>query len=544
MDLAQFQRPQRYVGNEWNVVKKSHHGRIKIAVSYPDNYDVGMSNLGLRILYGLFNAFEDVVCERVFLPGFDLAEFLKNSGQPLFSLETKSAIKQFDILCFNFNYELNYTNFLSILALSGIPFRAVERADIIIIGGGMVNPEPLADFVDVFFLGEFEDSAAAFIDVLRRYHDKESRLKALAEIDGFYVPKFYSVSFDGRRYNFEKKYSYARFPVRRVHVKDLDNAYYPRKWLVPYAQIVHDRVPLEIARGCPNRCVFCQARAQYYPYRQRSAAVILKMLEEIYQSSGYEDFSLLSLSASDYSGIEDLIDAAFEFCRQRRIGISLPSLRVDDILGRLQKRLQALKKTSLTVAVEAARPCLREKLNKNIDINKLYEAARLLRSLSIRHLKVYFMFGFPGETEDDLAAIGGFLNDLSRGARIEVNASLNIFIPKPLSIWENAPMEEERSIERKRDIIMANMPGNRSIKLAVSFGKRSILEAITCRSGREFGAVIERAFSKGAKSDGEQEYFNWDIWATSMREQNLDYRFYLAAATDNFPWSFIEGPAV
>jgi len=498
-----------------------------------------MSNLGLRIVYGLLNEFKGVVCERVFMPGLDLAEFLSKSRKKLFSLETKTALCKFDVLGFHLGYELNFTNFLNMLELGGIPLRACERKKTIVMAAGIANPEPVAEFVDVFFLGEFEETAPKFVEVLKKYHSKEERLKALSEIQGFYVPKFYSVTFKSGRYQFEKKYPHACFPLKRAYVKDLDNAYYPLKWLVPHSQITHDRCQIEIARGCPNNCSFCQARAFYYPYRQKSPQRIKEIIKSIYKNSGYENFSLLALSASDYSHIETLIDSISGYFKDRHIGLSLPSLRIGDILGRLYKKLSLLKKTSLTVAVEAANEPLRQKLNKKIDINKLFEAADILRSLKTKRLKTYLMFGLPEESEDDLAAIGRFLNSLNKSSRLTINASINIFIPKPFSCWEGVKMDDEKSLNRKREFIFQSAPRNKRVKIIMPFIKKSLLEAIVSRADRRFSKVIYSAYKKGAKFDGHSEHFNWDIWQKAMEEEDIDYKFYLDAETESFPWSFI-----
>lgn len=540
MDFTQFQKPQRYIGNEWNVVKKSHQDKIRICIAYPDLYEIGMSNLGIRILYGLFNDYPDIVCERVFMPAEDMAQFLKDKNQGLFSLETKTPLDQFEIIGFNFNYELNFTNFLHMLNLGKIPQWANEREKIIVIGGGVNNPEPLADFVDVFLLGEFEAVSDKFVEILRKHKDKQSRLQALSEIEGFYVPSFYSISFDGNKYQFEKKYPQAQLPVKRVFVKNLDESYYPVKWLTPYCEIVHDRVPIEIARGCPNRCTFCQARTIYFPYRQRSISTIRKLAETIYSNSGYESFSFLSLSASDYSSIELLIDETFEYFKKRNIGISLPSLRVGDIIGKLYKKLALLKKTSLTVAIESASTELRNRLNKKIDLNELIETAKLIRTLNIKHIKLYFMLGFPAETEEDLRAIGEFLGTLNKQSFLNLHVSINNFIPKPFSSWENMPMEEEAVIQEKKQIILQSIPRRKSIRISFPDFKKTILEGIISRADRKFSAIIYKAFLKGSRFDGHQEKFSWNIWEEAMQEEKFDYRFYLNASTANFPWSHIE----
>jgi radical SAM family uncharacterized protein len=539
VDFKLFQKPQRYIGNEWNVKKKPHRGRIKICISYPALYEIGMSNLGVRIIYGLLNAIPDVVCERVFMPGYDCADFLRKNKVSLFSLETKTPLNKFEILGFNFNCEINFTNFLHILELGRIPLRAEERKSIIVMGGGIANPEPLAEFVDLFYIGEFEEVAHKFVSVLRRYKDKQERLKAFSEIEGFYVPKFYSFSLNNKRYVFEKKYRYAKFPIRKIYVKDIDKSYYPLDWLTPYISLVHDRLQIEIARGCPNRCTFCQARGLYYPYRERKISTIQGIIKKAYDSSGYEKLSFLALSASDYSSIEELIDVTRDYLEERKIGLSLPSLRVTDIVGRLYKKLISIRKTSLTVAVEVANERLRSTLNKRIDKKELFEASKILHSLKVKHIKVYFMYGFPEEGEEDLVAIGEFLKKLSKDSNLTLNVSINIFIPKPFSVWENVSMEDESILEQKREIILKNIPFNRNIKVSISHPKKSIVEAVIARGDRRLVPVIYRAFLKEVRLNSHREGFLWEVWENAFREEGLDYKFYTKANSDNFPWSFI-----
>lgn len=540
-DLAIFQKPQRYVGNEWNVVKKTHHKKIPICVSYPNLYEIGMSNLGLRIIYSMLNDFEDVACERVFMPGNDLTEFLLKNKAKLFSLETKTPLSEFEVLGFNFDCELNFVNFLRILELGGIALEASKRDDIIVLGGGIANPEPIAEFVDLFYLGEFEEGAVNFIEILRKYKDKRSRLKALSEIDGFYVPSFYNVDFNTNVYKFEKVYPNANFPLKRGIVKNLNKSYYPLKWLTPHTQIIHDRVPMEIARGCPNNCTFCQARAIYYPYREKSIETVCEQVEKIYKNSGYENFSLLALSASNYSAIDKLIDALLKGFKEKSIGLSLPSLRVDDIIGKLYTKLFFLKKTSLTVAIEAAQEGLRNKLGKTLDINKLFEAAKILRSLKLKQIKLYFLTGFSEEADEDLISIGTFLQKLSQETRIGLNVSVNIFVPKPFSLWETHMMDREETLVRKIKIISSNIPRRGNINLSISQPRKSILEAIISRADRRFSSVILEVFRVCQKQ--ENDYFDWDIWQAAMQKLKIDYKKYLNNIEyKNFPWSFIARP--
>ncbi len=544
INLTNFQRPQRYVGNEWNVIKKPHQGKIKICLAYPDLYEIGMSNLGLRIIYGLLNEYPDIVCERSFLPGSDLIIHLSQSQDKLFSLESKTPLSEFEVIGVNIGHELNYTNFLKILDLGGIPIYANQRADNIVVVSSVSNPEPLADFVDVFYIGEFEENSKIFVDILKNCKSKPERLRALAGQEGFYVPSMYNFYRKANTYFFEKKYPDVSLPIKRAYVRDLDTSYVPTKWLTPHTEITHDRVPIELARGCPRRCTFCQARDVYFPYRQRKVETVKRLVRQIYETSGYEEFSFLALSASDYSHIEALLDEMYPFFLKHQIGLSLPSLRVDDLITVLHKKLLKLKKSSLTLAVEAARDPLRNRLNKEIDIKKLFEAAKVIKHLGTRRIKIYFMFGLPGEEEEDLLAMRDFVNKLRSESGLMVGVSINIFIPKPFSIWSDQKMETESNLNRKRQSILNNFSRVRNIKLSVASVKNILLEAIISRADRKFSEVIYKAYSKGAIMDGYSEHFNWQIWEEAMADSDIDYNDYLNNTSDNYPWSFIESAKV
>jgi len=539
LEWSSFKKPQRYLGNEWNVIKKSHSGRVTVCLCYPDLYEIGMSNLGFRIIYSRLNSFKDIVCERSFMPDEDLYLYLKEQKLKLFSLETKTALSDFEIVGFNFDYELNFTNFLAMLSASGIELKSKERNDVIVLGGGAANPESLCEFVDVFFLGEFEEKAVSFVDIVRRYIDKEARLKALSEVEGFYVPSFYDVYKKGRKYVFEKKYKYAKLPLKKVHVKNLDNSFSPVDWLTPYTSITHDRAQIEIARGCPNRCFFCQARSMYFPYRERSPVRVLELADGIYKKSGYENISLLALSASNYSNIESLVSDLVDYCSKRTIGLSLPSLRIEDVVDKLHKYLFRIKKVSATFAVEAATQRLRDTINKKIDIKKLMEAARVLRSLHSRRIKLYFMYGLPFEEDDDLIAIKGFLEKLIGDSHLKINLSINIFIPKPFSHFENVMMNSKKELERKRSIILASVPRNSGIKISIASPYKSMLEAVISRADRRFSSLLYEAYILGAHFDAYGERFNRYAWDEAFERTGFDINEYLSKDTDNFSWSHI-----
>lgn len=543
MDWAQFQKPQRYIGNEWNVVSKSHQDRLKVCLCFPDMYEVGMSNLGVRIIYGLLNEYEQLVCERVFSPGPDLAAYLEKTGKKLFSLESKTALDQFDVVGFHLGCELNFTNFLSILHLAGIPLYASERKDTIVMAGGLANPEPIAPFVDVVFLGEFEAKADEFVEILKRHKDRKTRLEALAQTEGFYVPGYYATEAEGEDYRLVPKHPSAVVPLRKAYVKDLNTSYYPTRWLTPYTQIVHDRAQVEIARGCPHNCYFCQARCVYYPYREKKTECVLRQMEQIYKTSGYENFSLLALSASHHSHIEQIIDGAGMLFKEKRVGIALPSLRVDDIIGRLYPKLAALKKVSLTLALEAGTVELRQKINKHIDVKAVLDAKDVLRSLNLRSIKLYFMFGLPGETDDDLISMARMIRVFQKTLGIKVNASINIFIPKPFSRFQDVQMESEENLKRKRNLIQKELGGFPPRWYHISFAsqQRSILEAVLSRAGREIAPVIYRAFHNGARFDSCQESFRWDIWKNAFCETGIDYHRYTVLTSQAFRSQYVTG---
>jgi len=423
------------------------------------------------------------------------------------------------------------------LRLAHIPLESRRRRDTIIMGGGIANPEALAEFVDVFLLGEFEAVADEFVAVLNRYKHKEDRLRGLAGVSGFYVPAFYEAQKEHTQFYLRPLNDYAPYPLEKVPVRDLDSAFYPARWLTPLAEIVHDRAQIEIARGCPHRCSFCQARCLYYPYRERRVSTIIKIAREIYATSGYENVSLLALSVSDHSGLQELIDELIDYFREKRVGVSLPSLRVDDILQWAPKKLRALKKIPLTLAVETAQDTLREKLNKRIDTKKLFEAAKIFRTLNMRHVKLYFMFGLPEERDEDLWAMGDFIRHIRDQSRLEIHVSVNAFIPKPLSSLEASFVVPEEELTRRREIILKSVGRLRGIKLSISSIPRTMLEAIIARGDRSLSRVILRAYELGARFDSYKEYFDWSIWRRAMSETGFDYQNLLRSEQEIFPWS-------
>ncbi len=541
LNLLNFQKPQRYIGNELNVIKKNHSNKTSFCLCYPNLYEIGMDNLGLRIIYGLLNSYPDIVCERLFLPGQDLLEFLKSQKKPLFSLETKTELNKFDFIGFNFGYELNYLNFLEMLEAGGVAVESKKRKDTIVIGGGIANPQPLADFVDVFCLGEFEAVTSALVRVLRKKKTKFERLKALSENENFYLPSFYDFSFFNNKYQLKKRNSQTAFLLKRAKLESLDKSFFPIDWLTPHSKLVQDRVPLEIARGCPNSCNFCQARNIYRPYREKNVKTIINQIKRIYKKTGYENFSLLSLSTSNYSMIEELLEEIIPFARKNRISLSLPSLKIGDSLISIYRKLLPLQKTPLTVAIEAGTQKLREKLNKPIEVNKLFNYTDTLYRFGLRSIKVYFMYGFPDESQEDLESIGVLIRRLQQQTQFKINVSINLFIPKPCSRWEDVPFCGIEEARIKKKIILKSIPKSRRIKVNFSDLDKSLIETVLSRADNKISPALLRLHKKQKKLTDKNKIFSWPIWEKALSSEGIDWKRYLDVGTENFPWSFIKG---
>lgn len=527
--LLSVAKPGRYLGNEWNAAKKDlDRVDVKFALAFPDIYDVGMSYLGFRIIYGVLNNSCDIACERVFAPWPDLEEKLRQNNIPLFSLESKTPIRDFDIIGFSLTYELNYTNVLNMLDLAGVPVRAEDRRSqgypLIIAGGpSAFNPAPMEEFIDAFIIGEGEEVILEIADVYKKVigskfqvpfsrlaeniehrtwnieHTKEALLEELANIEGVYVP---------------------RFPkeVKRRIVKDLNSSFYPTKELVPYVQVIHDRIILEIMRGCPFGCNFCQASSFYKPLRIRSKEKILQLAKEIYLNTGYDEISFLSLSTGNYPGIAALISELMDEFKKLGVGVSLPSLRSDDILKALPSLIVKIKKTGLTFAPEAGTERLRKYINKDIDVEKIVHACAEAFKLGWRLVKFYFMIGLPTETYEDLAGISDFVHRVLRLKNdIEISVSVNAFVPK-----FGTPFADERTddlntlLDKQR--FLKDRFRNRRVKLSFHDARLSVLEGKFNRPDKRLSRVIYSAWEKGARFDSWKEFFNYDLWSSSFNE--------------------------
>lgn len=561
--LAKVRKPGRYLGNEWNAVKKNFSAQdLRFAICFPNLYEIGMSNLGLRIIYGLLNEQEGVSCERVFLPDTDMREILKQERIPLFSLESKTALSEFDLIGFCLSYELDYANVLAVLELSGIPLLAKDRSldfPLIIAGGSCVsNPEPLSDFIDLFLIGEAEE---ALLEIIERYRklqaarrspqvSKEEMLREMAKVEGVYVPSLYEPEYNENNSlkSFSAKYADTPTVINKRIVKDLDRAYYPTRWLVPYVSIVHDRASVELMRGCPHRCNFCQARSLYYSLRMRSPERALELVKEIIKSSGYEEISLLSLSTSDYPFLSKIICALSDTFQEEAIAISLPSLRPKSYLGDLADYLSRVRKTTFTFAPEAGSERLRESINKNFKMDEFYTAVLSAYKAGWQSVKLYFMIGLPQEEYEDLDGILEIVREVSRMRKdvsrsaAQVRASISFFVPKPHTAFEREAMDSEANLRAKIAYLRKKASGlPRQIELNFHDLESSLLEAAFSRGGRHLGKVLLSAYRKGCPAAEQPAHLRHMFWQEIFKEcfQAREAYLRMRGRDEILPWQHI-----
>ncbi len=560
--LPKVRKPGRYLGNEWNVVKKDFYRQgVSFAICFPDLYEVGMSNLGLRILYGVLNAQEGVACERAFLPDIDMQQMLKEKKLPLFSLESKVPLAEFDFVGFCLNYELDYTNMLAMLDLAGIPLLSRERGPefpLVIAGGACVsNPEPLADFVDIFFIGEAEEAIVEIAQIYKSHignHapriEKEDILKEIADIKGVYIPSFYEVDYDekGEVKKFLPRFCTLPQRITKRIVNDLNQAYYPTQWLVPYVQIIHDRAPVELMRGCPHQCNFCQARNIYQSLRIRSPQKVMELAAAILESSGYEEISFLSLSTSEYPFLKEVIDGLQERLQEKAVSVSLPSLRPKAYLGKLAEYLAKVRKTTLTFAPEAGTERMRNRINKNFNMDEFYSAVLSAYRAGWQSVKLYFMIGLPDEDCQDLDGIVELVKKVSFLRKEvspligEVRVSISFFVPKPHTSFERMAMDSQESLKGKIAYLRKKAKG---LPKAVRFNfhglETSILEAVFSRGDRALGKVLLKAYQRGCILDGWAEHFKFDAWQKAFEDSHITIDSYLQkkTASDILPWQHI-----
>jgi len=558
--LPNVQKPARYVGGEYNqIVKNKADVAVRVAFCFPDTYEIGMSNLGMRILYGVMNRIPDVWCERVFAPWGDMEEEMRAHHLPLWALESHDSVKEFDLIAFTIGYEMSYSNILNMLALSGIPLHASERTgleNIVFAGGACTyNPEPLADFFDFFSLGEGEDSTVEILDVYRRAKaegwDKPSFLREAAKVPGVYVPSFYEHRYgpDGKLCEIVPLDGAPATVTKRI-VQDFDSSFYPARDIVPSTEIVHDRTNLEIFRGCIRGCRFCQAGFCYRPVRPRSVDTLVRQAEEALEDSGNHEITLSSLSTSDYKQLGPLTDRLLDYCAPRKINLSLPSLRADNFSRELMMKVQTVRKSGLTFAPEAGTQRLRDAINKNVTEEEILTTCATAFEGGWSSVKLYFMLGLPTETDEDVLGIADLVYKIlkvwreratsrKRGCRISVATAF--FVPKPFTPfqWEAQIPPEEYT---RRQQLLREAMYSKSVEYKWHEPHLSRLEAVLARGDRRLGAVIEQAVGNGAKLDAWDEYFDYSAWLRAFEACGIDPDFYARrefAKDDVLPWQTI-----
>lgn len=546
--LPLVSRPARYLGNEINSIRKDHRKvNLKVALAFPDTYEVGMSHLGLKILYHILNSKESIVAERVYTPWIDAQEIMRKEGIPLFSLETHTPLNQFDIIGFSLQYELTYTNILSMLDLAGIPLRSEERKEalpLIMAGGpGAYNPEPLADFMDYFVIGEGEEVISEIVQAVmaskRGKENKDEMLYRLSRISGVYVPSLYKVSYhlDGTYKSFKPKKSNIPERIKRRVISNLNETYYPTKFILPFINIIHDRIALEVRRGCGRGCRFCQAGIIYRPPRERSIDRLLSLATEAIQATGYRELSLSSLNVGDYKRLKELILSLKGRLAPFRISLSLPSSRVDTFPLPLEKEL---KSGSITLAPEAAREPLRKAINKTWKKEEFLETVEKMASFR-RPLKLYFMLGLPGEKKKDIEAIIELAKEVKRRHSARVSLSLAPFVPKAHTPFQWRGQEKLSGLKEKISYLKRNIP--KRIEMRAHNSEASFLEAVFARGDRRLGEVLLKAYRKGCRFDGWREEFKFSIWQETFSECNIDPSFYANRRRDYkelLPWDHID----
>jgi radical SAM family uncharacterized protein len=541
-------RPGRYLGNEINSVHKCHDQvDLKVALAFPDTYEIGMSHLGLKILYHILNERKDVLAERVYTPWIDAQEIMKRDEIPLFTLESYTPLKDFDLIGFSLPYELTYTNILAMLDLAGIALKSKERKQsfpLVIAGGaGAYNPEPLADFVDCFVIGDGEEIILEIIPILIEHKkegkSKEELLVKLAKIPGIYVPSLYKVDWrrDGTYRSLKPAKTGVPKRIERRTVANLDTAYYPTRFIVPFLNIVHDRIVLEVRRGCARGCRFCQAGIIYSPPRERTISSLLSLATQAVQSTGYEELSLASLNIGDYRKLEDLVLSLKGRLAPFRVSFSLPSSRVDTFPLSLENEL---RKGSITLAPEAAREVLREVINKPWRKEAFLETVEKIASFR-RPLKLYFMLGLPRETREDIQAIVELVKEVKKRHPSRISLSVASFVPKAHTPFQWRGQEELSVLKEKISYLKKNMP--KRVEVKPHNPEVSFLEAVFARGDRRLGEVLVRAYRKGCRFDGWREEFRFSLWQEVFGECNIDPSFYATRRRDYgelLPWDHID----
>ena len=563
--MKSITKPGRYSGGEYNqVIKDKSKIKARWAFCFPDSYEIGMSNLGVRILYGALNEVEDIWCERVYTPWVDMQEQMLKYNIPLTAHESKDPLKAFDIVGFTLQYEMSYTNVLNMLKLAGIPLRASARGEDepIIIGGGpcAYNAEPIADFFDCFSIGEGEDMLVEFTKLYIEmkengsYSKREFLHRAAKTISGIYVPSFYDVEYnaDGTVKAYTPIYDDIPTKITKRVIKDMDKAYFPEKVVMPYIETVHDRIMLEVYRGCIRGCRFCQAGMVYRPVREKTADVLNKQAKCLYESTGYEEISLTSLSISDYTELEELTTKLLDWTDENMVSLSLPSLRVDSFTKELMDRVAGVRSSSLTFAPEAGTQRLRDVINKNVREEDLLRAVNVAFEAGKNQVKLYFMMGLPTETMEDIEGIANLAKTVveayyknpkrNKGRSPQVTVSVSCFVPKPFTPFQWEAQDTKEMFEEKQKFLAEKIT-DRKIKFAHHDSGTSRIEAVLARGDRKLSAALELACEEGFMFDSWDEFFDYDRWISVFDRCGIDTDFYAnrqIGVDEILPWDIID----
>ncbi len=561
--LLEVQKPSRYIGGEvGSVIKDKSKVDVRFAFCFPDTYDIGMSHLGMKILYSLTNERENYWCERCFAPGLDFEEIMRKNDIPLYALESLDPIKDFDFIGFTLQYELSYTGVLNMLDLAGIPVfskdRTEELTQIVVAGGPCVcNPEPLADFFDIFILGEGEEVNLELMDLYWEMKQQGAKrmdfLRRAAQIPGVYVPQFYHFFYkeDGTIDRMEVTDGAPEKVTKRI-IKDFDKVYYPDNFVVPFTEIVHDRVSVEVLRGCIRGCRFCQAGFIYRPFREKSTDTIVSETKSLCENTGYDEVSLASLSTSDHSEIDPMLTRLIKYTEGGRVNLSLPSLRVDNFSESLLNKIKKVRKSGLTFAAEGGTQRLRDVINKNVSEEEIMSTCRIAFEGGYSAVKLYFMMGLPTETDEDIVGIAELaqriidlfysIEDRPRGKGVQISISCATFVPKPFTPFQFEPQDTREMIEHKQKLLMDSVT-SRKVKVSYHDPNVSMLEVILAKGDRRLCKSIYTAWKKGCKFDSWSEHFRFNLWLEAFAECGIDPAFYANRRFDYdeiLPWDHLD----
>ncbi len=564
--LLQVQKPAQYIGGEIGSIRKEPESvSVRFAFCFPDTYEIGMSHLGMKILYGLTNAQPNYACERVFAPDTDMEQLMREHQIPLFTLESLEPVSHFDMIGFTLQYEMAYTNILNMLDLAGIPLLAEERGNalspILFAGGPCVcNPEPIADFFDLFILGEGEEVNLELMTLYDRMKqqgaDKQTFLREAAKIEGIYVPSFYDVQYhaDGTIAAVQPNNG-APATIRKRIISDMSKVYYPDQFIVPFTETVHDRAVEEVLRGCIRGCRFCQAGFIYRPFREKTADVVCQQAEQLCRQTGYDELSLSSLSTSDHHELETILTELLTYTEDRKITMSLPSLRVDNFSETFMEKVKRIRKSGLTFAPEAGTQRLRDVINKNVTEEEILRAAEIAFSGGYYHVKLYFMMGLPTETLEDIAGIAELAEKVialyfeqpkrPKGKGVEISISVATFVPKPHTPFEFVPQATSEQIAEKQKHLISSIPKQHRKRIKVSWNDQriSLLEAVLARGDRRLSRVILEAWRNGSRFDSWSDRFCWEHWEKAFAACELDPAFYAnreRSYTEILPWDHLD----